>query len=166
MFAKQVNRSSYFTAIARSSLLQQIFEKNNRIIFCQCLLVDFCLSLEQLLCCFMDRESYSAGSLDNNPSGHSICRSSQKQTHVVASCCFVCCPLSYCKDKQWLSGERGKRRKTQQGAEALCKVSKTGALMQSVGVFNFEQKYKESQLYIYTHFNQAQSAACVEGKLC
>lgn len=45
----------------------------------------FCLSLEQLQCYFIQRESYSAGSLDNDPSGHSIFRSSQKQTCVVVA---------------------------------------------------------------------------------
>lgn len=49
------------------------------------MLFDFCLSLEQLLCCFIYRESYSAGNLGNDPSGHSICRSSQNCLCVFAS---------------------------------------------------------------------------------
>lgn len=76
IFFKCLNTKTYFTGIEMRQLFQQVTRKTKK--FCWCLLFGFCLSLEQLLCCFIYRESYSAGNLGNDPLGHNICRSSQK----------------------------------------------------------------------------------------
>lgn len=73
----------------------------------------FCLSLEQLQRYFIQRESYSAGSLDNDPSGHSIFRSSQKQTCVAVTGKHKLLLSSFLLKGQIVGvRERGKRRKT------------------------------------------------------